>query len=173
MRDKILHLVTLTFGDFDAMVDSLCERYRSSFKMALNTEELPPENVEAINAVGKSLRDHRPMLEDQVVAIFERHFTEADVDAIVAFHESAAGRRMTEVAPALQEEMATASGAWSASALTSIEPTLARLLATPPESTADAQPARTPVHHDDCPCGSVEAHESWFKSGFNGEQRAQ
>lgn len=143
MREKIQKFITLTFGDFDKMVEGFCEQYRGGFKMALGVDVLPAEVAEAIALVGKTQMATRDDILTRVVEICQTHFTEEQLDGLIAFQESEIGKHYDNVQPKMQNEVTDAVNEWMKKAFTGIETDLQRLLGggeippstpTPPEA---------------------------------------
>jgi uncharacterized protein len=47
-----------------------------------------------------------------LIPIYRKHFTEADVDALLAFYDSPAGKKMVSVMPLITQESMAAGAAW-------------------------------------------------------------
>ncbi|MEQ1571334.1 MAG: DUF2059 domain-containing protein [Myxococcota bacterium] len=88
---------------------------------------LPPGFTEEFRAVAKP-----ETLVDLVVPIYQRHLTEADVDAAITFYESPAGKRWTAAMPGIMAESMTAGQQWGTSVATEVMTRIQQKAATPP-----------------------------------------
>ncbi len=57
-------------------------------------------------------RIHPEQLVDMVVPIYDRHFTDADIKALIAFYETPAGKKFIAATPAITQESMAAGQAW-------------------------------------------------------------
>ena len=128
MREKILKYMSLTMVSFEQNIDGIAEQFRTAFGAV---DGLAPEAAEAVRVISDKLRERVPLVEDQVIAIFEQHLDENDLDALIAWHESPAAQKFASVAPALQEAIGEATGNWLFENQKIIEPEWQRLLGTP------------------------------------------
>lgn len=148
MREKVLAFMRLV--NFEATADLVAEnlvgQFDTGFKSAFG-EELPTDAAEALVVVKTALIEHRDLLERAVAEVYEKHFTEAEIDALLAFYQSPIGRRLAEIGSAIQTAIAEASNAWTNDAIKSVEPHLTRLLGTPEPAAAAA--AAVPANDTD------------------------
>ncbi len=143
MREKTFRLMANMLVPFEQSVENITADFRGSFQRAF--DELPPEIVEATATVEKSLRESKAELENRVAEIIESHLTADEVAAILAYQESPAYKRLSEVSMLIQEAVGEASLAWQNTAIKRVEPDLQRLLGVPepPPPTAAEAPTAT------------------------------
>jgi hypothetical protein len=128
MRDKIMTFLNLTgINKYpDVIAAGLTEQIRSQFASG---ETLPDEFVKAVGLMTSTLDENKPRLFDTVVAAYEKSFTEEELDALVAFYGSPAGKRVVELGGIVLPEVIEAGNTWGAESLKSIEGELNKLLA--------------------------------------------
>lgn len=57
------------------------------------------------NALNETISSHATDIKNIVAAAYATHFTDEELEAVVAFHASPAGRRMRELAPVIEAEI--------------------------------------------------------------------
>lgn len=144
MREKILRFMSLVMVSFDDNIKRHLDTFAADIKSAMG--EVPPDMTEALALVGTTMRARHSLLEDRAVEIYSKNFTEADVDALLAFYESDAYKKLSEVSPAIMTEVSDAESLWIKETMQSIETDLQRILgAVAPAPAAEAPPAAAPV----------------------------
>lgn len=142
MRDKVLQFMAMQ--DFEGManelVESLIGQFRMGFKEAFG-EELPTDAAQALDAVAKALQAKHHELQNAVAEVYETHFTEAELDSLLAFYQGDVGKKLMSVGVALQGAIGDASNIWQTNALKDANPELSRLLGMSPAPTAEASVA--------------------------------
>lgn len=128
MRDKILTLISLQLAPFEKTVANFVDTLTTQFKSGFS--ELPPEAAESVAITEAALNGRRESLEEEIVKIYRLHFTETQIDELIAYHQSAVGRHLADVGPIIQQEVAKISDEWLTATLRSIEPQLTKLLGT-------------------------------------------
>lgn len=129
MREKIITFLNLT--NISAMTDGLIESLTGQFRAGFETgfgESLPKAPSEALTLVEQTLKDRREAFIDSVVGIYAKHFTEGDMDNLIAFYRSVTGTRLLEISVPLATEIAEASNRWGDEGLKSIEVPLTKIL---------------------------------------------
>jgi uncharacterized protein len=58
------------------------------------------------------LKEHSDELFSKAVVLYEKHFTEAEIDELLAFYRSPIGKKTIQVMPVLMGEMVAVSQAW-------------------------------------------------------------
>lgn len=131
---KIRQLLDLMNLNLDARIGEEVEQFRQSFREGLGAD-LPANAEAAIAKIEGALRAGRDDLERGIVAVYARHFTEAQVDDLLAFHASPTGRHFQAVGERVQEDAFSAKSAWTTRAMQSVEGDLQALLGVAPPST--------------------------------------
>lgn len=141
MREKALELMRLTVGTFDTLIDSIAiENFQGADPSTI------PEQLQQMLAVVKdTLTKKHSQFEDAIVAVYEKYFTEADVDAMLAFNHSVVGEKLRSCSIALQNDLIEATANWRNDALKENQAEISRILgvvepapAPPPDSPAAA-----------------------------------
>jgi hypothetical protein len=70
---------------------------------------LPPEYVKRFKAAADP-----KAFEDIFAPIYAKHFTEDDLDAMIAFYETETGKKLAKKRPKIQNEAMNAGAAWGA-----------------------------------------------------------
>src|SRR5215468_4639816 len=124
-RAKVVQFMEITgaknLGDqvMQAMVQQLgAEAERAHPNVPKRVHELVREVAIEV------LKEHSDELFSKTVVLYEKHFTEAEVDELIAFYRSPTGRKTIEVMPALLQEVVAVSQAWGRS----LEPLLQQRL---------------------------------------------
>lgn len=135
MREKFLTLINLLMVPFETVAENLASQFHTQFKRGFG-EDPPPEALEAVATVTTAFKAKRTSIEDKVIALFERHFaeanlTETDLDALLVFYDSPLYKKFNALSPALQQETNEAVDAWVHEAMDSVEHELQRLLGAP------------------------------------------
>ncbi len=74
-----------------------------------NADKLPPEFWPEVE---KELRKQLPALLDTIVPLYAKHFTKSDLNALIDFYTSPAGRKLAEKQPLILQESMMAGSAW-------------------------------------------------------------
>ena len=137
---KILQLLDLMNLNLDIRIGEEVNQFRQSFQDGLGAD-LPPNVQEALAVIERALRAGQDNLLRDIVSVYARHFTEAEVDDLLAFHASPTGRHFQAAGEAVQNDAFDVKSAWSTAAMRSVEGDLARLLGVaPPPITNVAAP---------------------------------
>jgi uncharacterized protein len=93
------------------MVNPLAEQYMEAF------ERVRPDATEDARAAMRQILQQEftqgvPELIDSVAALYDKAFSEEEVAALVAFHESPAGRKLLQISPQVQRESAMIGQEW-------------------------------------------------------------
>ncbi len=128
MRDKVLKYLELT--DQAKMVDQLIPHLLDSFRRGYESDGTKFTAAEsAVLALMESaLRASAHEMLDAMASLYEEHFTEADMDALVAFYGTPAGRRAVALQPVLLGASKEISAAWAQRVMGGIQPEIERLL---------------------------------------------
>ncbi|HET8886227.1 MAG TPA: DUF2059 domain-containing protein [Salinimicrobium sp.] len=89
LKAKVIQIIEFTSGSqMDAMLEPL-------------TAQIPAQNQEAFKKeVKESLKD----VYTQMADIYLEHYTEEDIDGILAFYNSSVGKKMLEVNPTIMQQ---------------------------------------------------------------------
>lgn len=131
MRDKIMKLLEAMGFNFDEFHERLSndpgDQMTRGFKEGMG-EEIPEDAKEAARVITGALMASKDKLRDGIVAVWEQHLNEADIDALIAWHSSETGQRMAKVGMDVQKGIEAAADQWRTDAFSAIEPTLKKLL---------------------------------------------
>lgn len=136
---KIHQLLDLMDLNLDARIGEEVEQFRESFQGGLGAQ-LPANVAEAVDVIERALRAGRDDLLCGIVGVYAQHFTEAQVDDLLAFHASPTGVHFQVVGEKVQADAFEAKSAWSTAAMRSVEGDLARLLGVAPPSAVQEVP---------------------------------
>ena len=127
MHDKIMAFLTLTGIDKfpDVIAAGLIDQIRSQFK---TDEQLPDAFVQSVKLMEATLLESKPRLFASVVSAYEKSFTEAELDDMVAFYSSDVGKRIVALGGIVLPEVIEAGNNWGTESLKSIESELNKLL---------------------------------------------
>lgn len=132
-ENKIRQLLDLMDLRLDARISEEVEQFRQSFQEGLGVE-LSPNVTEALAFIERAFRNgHDDLLRD-IVGVYAKHFTEAQIDDLLTFHASPTGRHFQAVGEEVQKDAFDVKSAWSTAAMRSVEGDLARLLGVAPPS---------------------------------------
>ena len=144
MREKVLALMDSTMGTFDRLVQSVViERFEDNG--AYEYKDLPPQLANLVDSVKAALAENRTALEDAAVAIYAKHFSEEELDVILAFVQSDAGKRYRERVGELQNDLLVATAEWRNAALEPHREKMEAMLGIPQPASVepDADPPAT------------------------------
>ena len=102
--DKIKQIVYAT--DFEAVGNVILQSYISAFNL---NNDIPPAAADSIQAWVMNGQD---AIKDSIVIIYDKLFTEADIDFILTFYNSKVGRKLVEMTPKITEMSARAGRNW-------------------------------------------------------------
>ena len=112
-RAKIVEFMEITgaksLGDqvMQAMVQQLsAEAQRANPNVPKRVHELVREVAIEV------LKEHSDELFSKTAVLYEKHFTETEIDELIAFYRSPTGKKTIEVMPALLQEVVAVSQAW-------------------------------------------------------------
>lgn len=129
MREKIYAFMALT--GFDQHVEQLAkspaQQLASEFKKGFG-EELPREPSEAAQLMERVMLEQKGKLRDAYAEIYESYLSDADLDVLIAFHESDTQKRLQAVAQEIQDRIMTATQEWQREAFAVLEPDFRRIL---------------------------------------------
>lgn len=140
MREKILNLIAITRRPVSDLVDNLiqqCQQIRT-------TDTVPTEFQETSDLIIKTFRDAGAALEDSFVAIYSKHFTEEEIDQLLAIYSSPLFKKTATVVDEITSEINMATQDWYTRLMNGIEPELRNLLGTPGEQPAAELPPDPP-----------------------------
>ncbi len=113
-REQVLEFLRVMDmrGQFDALVPVMQQQLKKSFEnMQDQFPGMDDEDVAFMTSEEQTMlsglfkRIDIPKIEEAVVPIYQRHFTRPEMDAILVFYESPAGRKMRSELPAMMGEM--------------------------------------------------------------------
>jgi len=134
MRDKALTFMKYTFGSVDDKIAAQVADIRNGFD-AVGKGEAIDTVTAAVETAAKARRDE---LIESGIKIIVDNLDEATIDAVNAFHESAAYQNLLTAAPKIAEAWEKASTAWMQSVMSEVEPVMTKAFGTP-------EPAEAPV----------------------------
>lgn len=123
IRPKLLRLIALTSVPFEQTIDGITEQFKTVWENRFR--ESSPEAAEAVAIFTNAMKARLGVLEDAAVSIFERQFSEQDVDALLSFYESPVYQKLIEVSPGLYRDLVAATDEWKSQTLKSVESELA------------------------------------------------
>jgi hypothetical protein len=126
MREKVIELMGLMLAPFDKTIEGIVGQLNAQFVGAFG--DLPPEVVEAVDAVAASFKSGRAHIESAVAEMYEANFTEDEVDAMLAFHKSPIGKKLAEISPKMQADIVERTSTWIEKSMSTCEPRLQQLL---------------------------------------------
>lgn len=126
MRDKILKLMSMTISPLDQTAEAYVNEYRRAFEGGFG--EVPEEASRALDCIADALKTAQGGVLDKLVETYAKYFTEEDLDAHIAWCESAANKRSETFASTLRGDIAEILNDWKADATKSREAQLQELL---------------------------------------------
>ena len=141
MREKIVQLMNLSFPiPPTEMVAQVGKEILKQLQDAVMEKMgvIPETEQQLIDSIGAAFTPRCAQIEQTIAEIYECHFTEAQVDELIAFHMSPIGRHIAEVNPVINVAVATAVNEWQTETLRSVEPQLHRLYGDDTAPAADA-----------------------------------
>ena len=129
MKDKISIFLDATGFEKYAgiMIDNLVGQFRNGFKEGFG-EDLPAEPSEALSLVSTTLKEKRAELRNRVIEVYAKHFSEEEIDGLIAFYQGPIGHRLATIGETVQSEVGQASNEWGNEMIKTIEPELAKIL---------------------------------------------
>jgi hypothetical protein len=112
-REQVLHLLDL-MGAKKLMTQMLDNVFDMEIR---HIKQLRPDIPAAFwddFAADARKSVHVEDLMDVIVPIYQRHFSNADIDGLIAFYQSQLGRKLTAELPQVQMEAMQAGGQWGA-----------------------------------------------------------
>jgi hypothetical protein len=133
-RDKVVQFLKSMNVDLDAIALAVIGNVVGQFKAGFTGnfggegEEIPRALAEALGTVEGALKTGASDLEDDIVLLYRKHFSETEIDHLIAFYATATGRKLVAIGPILPQEIDMAANAWSNDVLKTLEPQLQQLL---------------------------------------------
>lgn len=94
----------------EAMVTQLTNVVRSS------NPDIPQNVLDALpGAVNSVIEENMPSLMDEMVGIYDRHFTHADIEGFIEFYETDLGRKFIDAQPQINRESMAVGQQWGQS----------------------------------------------------------
>ena len=124
-RAKIIELMDLTGAKNtgDQVAQMMIEQVSAAMQQA--NPNVPTRALEVIRDVTIAvLKEHTGELLSEVVRLYEKHFSEEEIDGLLAFYRSPVGAKAAREIPVLMRELGPISAAWARE----IQPTLQRRL---------------------------------------------
>lgn len=105
-------LVLLKRGDvaFNPVIDGVVETVKNVF-LPINPN-LSKELNEVSLQLRKEYQSKRPELLNEIAKVYAEHFTEAELQALVAFYKTPVGQKMVEEEPKIVDESVRRSQTW-------------------------------------------------------------
>lgn len=131
MRDKILRYLELSGTSVDKMIEFVAQTQRDAFSVGAAeagvSGPLPEAPARTLALIETTLRSEigRNSLIDRVTAIYTEHFTEPEIDTLIEFFSSSAGRKISEISDELNPTDITT--AWTIDMMKSISVDLTKI----------------------------------------------
>jgi len=104
-RKKILELMEIIGAKNIGRQVAVSFSQQLSYGLKQAQPDIDPEAFKIVASItDEELSKHSGELRDKMVPLYAKHFTEADLDALLAFYRSAIGRKTVETMPALMQE---------------------------------------------------------------------
>lgn len=87
---------------FDSIIPAIAQQMKSENQ---NDKKKSDEVLKIAMKVGKEMS--QKMINHDLVALYDKHFTEQEIKRFIAFYKTPAGQKMISVLPDLQKEMMT------------------------------------------------------------------
>jgi len=126
MRDKARHYIELM--GLDKMTKSVAAAYVTSMYNMFGGDDMPTEAKAALGTVENAFHESEPALLERFVDVYASVFTEADLDGLIAFHESPIGRRVSELGPVAQQKVMEEADLWQAKVIKETSPRVVELM---------------------------------------------
>lgn len=107
-HESVLKLINLM--QQDAMVDKMFEGMSSSFSQQIQSQA----KDSAAQVKAKAMMDAmfgsikgitKKLINEDMVALYEKYFTEADIQSYIRFYQSTSGKKMITVMPDMQKDI--------------------------------------------------------------------
>lgn len=109
-HEKVLKLIHLMQADdminksFDGISTTITQQVQSQAKDS--TAKVKAKiMMDAVMSAGKDMT--KRLVNEDMVMLYEKYFTDADIESYIKFYESPAGKKMIAVQPDMQKEMMT------------------------------------------------------------------
>jgi hypothetical protein len=129
MRDLTLQFLSLT--GFPSMVDFLSDSVVGNFRRALEGEmqaTLEDRGKKALALLEESLKSSQGVLQEQVVDLYAKVFSEEDMKALVDFYQTDTGKKLVEKGASIQGSIGDLGSDWSNNVIRSLESQFASIL---------------------------------------------
>jgi uncharacterized protein len=104
-RKKILELMEIIGAKNIGRQVSVSFAQQLSYGLKQSQPDIDPEAFKVVASVtDEELSKHSEDLLEKMVPLYAKHFTAADLDALLAFYKSPIGRKTVEAMPALMQE---------------------------------------------------------------------
>ena len=108
MRGKILHLMHLSMTPFQESVDQIVASLKRDLEQS---DALTPERASSLDDYKRALLLKKEARDTLIADVYEQNFSEAEIDALIAFHKSDA-QPLLEKLGKLAHTLAGAGNAW-------------------------------------------------------------
>ena len=141
-REKTLELIAIIGLDNAAKVvgiDNIVESYRK----ACAEKTLQTDTATALKQLDEQLRARTDELVLSFAEIYEKAYTEEEIDAQLAFHKSELGQKLIQVGPAVQNAIIKLGDMWANHIISELDEPLKKALGitVPTETAANITPA--------------------------------
>ena len=144
MRDKILKLMSLAISPLEKIAEAYVDEWRRAFEGGFG--ELPPDAAAALDAISEELKTQQAGVQERLIAVYEKYFTEEDLDAHIAWRQSAVNKKFESFSNTMNGDFVEILDAWKSSACKNREADLQRLLGmNQPAPAPAAEPAMTEI----------------------------
>lgn len=124
MKEKALEMVGCLVGSFEKMIDSIAVTGIEGVAPADYPE--PIKNLKSF--ICEKLTAARDGYEDGITKTVSKHLTEDEIDTVIAFNKSTAGRKMRELNEVMQADFMEATGKWRNATLEPYQEEIKQLL---------------------------------------------
>ena len=147
MREKVLTLISLTLRPVDQRVNDLVQQAQNIHSLG----QVPSEFKEVSELIAKTFEPRKALLEDRIVEVYAKYFTEEEVDELLAIYNKPVFKKVGNAINNILDEIATAEQSWASEVMSTLEPELQRLLGDPGAQAAQELPEEPSVIVTDPP----------------------
>lgn len=106
-RDKLITYMEVTGAEnvYNTVIAEMIEMYRNQLGLELDDF--------LVKYRDRMMEDSFLELVDMLLPVYKRHFTEGDLDAIIAFYQTDAGKKLAQETPLLTKEAMEIGQLWS------------------------------------------------------------
>lgn len=124
-RSDIIRLLKMTGAEALGLQMGVAVTNQIIDSMGKNTPDMPPKAVASIkDEISQVFAEEMPKLMTEIVPVYAKHFTQAEINGLIAFYSTPLGKKSIQAMPAVMGECMQVGQAWGEGIAPQIVPRL-------------------------------------------------